>query len=164
MIRSDSSKSRGFTLIELLVVITIIGILSVIGMTLYGSAQNSARDGVRQQDMTAIARALEVNKGTNTATYQPLANNQFARGAVPQEPIATRVPKYSILTRTDGTIPGQPVTWAVTSTNPTALEGVGTTVATIAVGVPLATATNFRVCALLENGTAPNIFCIPSQQ
>lgn len=52
-------NSKGFTLIELLIVISIIAILSVIGMVAYGSFLKSSRDARRQSDLKLIQSALE---------------------------------------------------------------------------------------------------------
>lgn len=51
---------RGFTLVELLVVISIIAILSVIGMVVFSGVQKNARDARRRGDIEAIAKALEI--------------------------------------------------------------------------------------------------------
>ena len=51
--------SKGFTLIELLVVITIIAILSAIGMAGYHIVQKNARDSKRQADLKLIQSALQ---------------------------------------------------------------------------------------------------------
>lgn len=76
-----SKNKAGFTLVELLVVITIIAILSVVGMTVFGSVQQRARDARRRGDIDAIAKALEVKK---TATgYVVLNADQFASGTIP---------------------------------------------------------------------------------
>ncbi len=75
------NNPSGFTLVELLVVISIIAILSVIGITVYSSVQKNARDARRRGDIDSIAMALEVNK-KNTG-YQVLADNQFAGGKIP---------------------------------------------------------------------------------
>jgi prepilin-type N-terminal cleavage/methylation domain-containing protein len=56
--------SRGFTLIELLVVITIIAILSTVGVVAFTGVQSSARDSKRKQDLRAISQALELYKQT----------------------------------------------------------------------------------------------------
>lgn len=58
-------KARGFTLIELMVAISIVGIMSTIGIVIYSSAQITARDAKRKQDLTAIQTALELYYQTN---------------------------------------------------------------------------------------------------
>lgn len=54
------SKPRGFTLIELMIAISIIAILSVIAVTVYGQVTMNARDARRKLDLLDIAQALEV--------------------------------------------------------------------------------------------------------
>lgn len=74
-------SARGFTLIELLVVISIIAVLSVIGIALYTNAQKNARDTARRADIDAISKALEISK--QTGGYVALSSVQFAKKAVP---------------------------------------------------------------------------------
>lgn len=69
------SLSKGFTLIELLVVISIIAILSVIGLVYYSGIQQKARDSTRKADIAAITNALEINK--TPISYVPLQESQF---------------------------------------------------------------------------------------
>ena len=52
-------NTAGFTLVELLVVITIIGILAVGGLSLFASAQQKARDSVRQTDLRSLITTIE---------------------------------------------------------------------------------------------------------
>jgi prepilin-type N-terminal cleavage/methylation domain-containing protein len=60
--------AKGFTLIELMVVITIIAILSTVGLVLYSNAQKAVRFSKRMQDVQAIKTALEIYKNV-TGTY-----------------------------------------------------------------------------------------------
>ena len=50
---------RGFTLIELLIVISIIALLSLIGLVAYSEFLKTARDNRRQSDLKLIQSALE---------------------------------------------------------------------------------------------------------
>lgn len=50
---------KGFTLIELLVVISIIAVLSAIGLTSYRTFLQNSRDSRRQADLKLIQTALE---------------------------------------------------------------------------------------------------------
>ena len=54
-----SISGKGFTLIELLTAITIVAILSTVGLTVYSQSQLLARDARRKQDLRAIATGLE---------------------------------------------------------------------------------------------------------
>jgi prepilin-type N-terminal cleavage/methylation domain-containing protein len=68
---SEATKSlsgaKGFTLIELLVVITIIGLLSSVGLASYTRAQERARDAKRQSDLTSLRNSLEIYYAENNA-------------------------------------------------------------------------------------------------
>lgn len=52
-------KSRGFTLVELLITISIISILSAVGLVVYSSVMKQGRDSKRQSDLRSIQSALE---------------------------------------------------------------------------------------------------------
>ncbi len=69
--RSEATKSlsaaKGFTLLELLVVITIIGLLSAVGLASYTRAQARARDAKRQGDLTTLRNALELYYSENNS-------------------------------------------------------------------------------------------------
>lgn len=65
----SAPNKKGFTLIELLVVISIIAILSVIGLTVYGQAQKMARNAKRISDLKAVATALELYYSQNGNQY-----------------------------------------------------------------------------------------------
>lgn len=63
-------SARGFTLIELLVVISIIAILSVIGLAAYSTTQASARDGRRRAEVEQLGRSIETAKDGVTGIYK----------------------------------------------------------------------------------------------
>ncbi len=71
--------TKGFTLIELLVVITIIGILATGATAVYTSAQQKARDSIRQNDVLALRSAIEQSFGDNAIYPQ---SNKLARKVV----------------------------------------------------------------------------------
>lgn len=66
-------NSLGFTLVELLVVISIIAILSAVGMVIYSGTRIKARDAVRKADLNSISTALEQYKMIN-GSYPHSAN------------------------------------------------------------------------------------------
>lgn len=81
------SNPSGFTLVELLIVVSIIAILSVIGVTLYSNVQKNARDAQRRGDVEAISKAFEANTTSGTATpYAVPLTGWFASGTIPTDP------------------------------------------------------------------------------
>lgn len=80
-----SDQDKGFTLVELLVVITIIAILSVIGITVFSGVQKNARDARRRGDIDALAKAAELNY--SGVYYLFPDGSAFASGTVPKDPL-----------------------------------------------------------------------------
>ena len=52
-------KTTGFTLIELLITVSIIAVLSAIGLIAYSAAFRQGNDSKRHSDLRAIQSALE---------------------------------------------------------------------------------------------------------
>ncbi|MBI2600065.1 type II secretion system protein [Candidatus Daviesbacteria bacterium] len=82
------SAPKGFTLIELLIIVSLITILSVIGMTVFGNMQKAPRDTRRKADINAIAKVLEVNRVTTG--YPALSGTFFTSGNIPFDPQESR--------------------------------------------------------------------------
>lgn len=80
------NNPKGFTLVELLVVVSIIAILSVIGVTVFTGVQKGARDARRRGDIQAISKAYEVVYTAVTPRYRVLGPNDFSGGIVPVDP------------------------------------------------------------------------------
>lgn len=80
------NNPSGFTLIELMIVITIIAILSVIGMAVYSGIQKNTRNARRQADIQAISKAWEQNIAKTSLYYPRLLPDWFATGAIPKDP------------------------------------------------------------------------------
>lgn len=74
----------GFTLVELLVVVSIIAILSVVGIAVFGNVQSRARDARRTADLDSISKALETN--FTNGTYPVVSNTMFSSGSIPTDP------------------------------------------------------------------------------
>lgn len=75
-----AARKSGFTLVELLVVISIISILSTIGVVTFQTAQKSARDAQRKNDLKVIQYALVEWKQDNpTGLYASIdgSSNNF---------------------------------------------------------------------------------------
>lgn len=99
-------NQKGFTLIELAVVIVIIAVLAIIGFAVFSGLIGAGNDARRQTDLNAIAKALEVNKGS---TYVVLANKQFASGSIPKDPVGgSKHGPYCVSAHTSGTLGNAP--------------------------------------------------------
>lgn len=165
-------QSKGFTLVELLVVVSIIAILSVIGLTIFTSAQANARDARRKADIDAIANTIEATRAPATVFYLSLPSTGFSGSTVPMDNNnSTTASNYCIMTSTGTSVPGDPTTWTSTSSCPTAPAGgasglsVWTTIpaAGLTAGTApfVASTISWKVCARLETGTP---YCKPSSQ
>ncbi len=158
-------SKKGFTLVELLVVISIIAILSVIGMVVFSSVQKSARDARRRSDIDAIAQALEINK--TSAGYQPIANTAFAGGVIPFDPVSGGQQLAK-----DGcgiVIPGDPWSnkcWYCRKSEPTSNSYCGPNddwLSNVEGSIISPSNPNWAICANLETGN-PAYFCRKSSQ
>ncbi len=76
---NKSNSQNGFTLIELLVAISIVAIISAIGMVSYTSAQQAARDSKRKQDLAALTTAVELYKQSTKAYPSTSSGYVFQR-------------------------------------------------------------------------------------
>lgn len=68
-------NKNGFTLIELMVVMTIIVVITAIGMVSYSAASLKSRDGRRMADLQKISLALEMYRQDNKV-YPPAVGNK----------------------------------------------------------------------------------------
>jgi len=59
-IKVEKKKNNGFTLVELLLTITILSILTIVGLGQFRNAQRKAVDAQRKADLSAIQRGLEM--------------------------------------------------------------------------------------------------------
>lgn len=134
--KNPVTMSRGFSLIELLVVITIIAVLSTVGLIAYSSVAKQGRDSKRQSDLRSIQSALEQYFADqlyypSTAGMDALLNSggPFTNGgskvwmnSVPQDPQGTNryryesfppsctnnCSSYCLYAKLEGSSPGKP--------------------------------------------------------
>lgn len=121
-------KKNGFTFIEILIVITIIGVLSAIGLATYSNANKKARDSRRESDLKQIQASLEMCK-TTTGSYPAsissgssiTCDGEVFMSAVPDDPDADKNYTYTRLTMTtyslcaDKELPSDPTTYCVSN-------------------------------------------------
>lgn len=158
-----SSNQQGFTLIELMVAITIVAILSIMGLVAFSTVQKSARDAKRRGDIDAIATALEANKPPTSSLYTALAGSQFSGGAIPTDPLNHKYCERGSATSTTApaalTATGASGDW----TDPTACPANWLdATATGTSGADFASDMSWTVCAALESSTA--VYCKSSAQ
>lgn len=90
------NNPQGFTLVELLIVVSVIAILSIVGIAVFTSAQEQTRDARRKADIQAIQKSLESHYNDSscgataavsycgiTATTTAIL---FANGSIPLNP------------------------------------------------------------------------------
>ncbi len=80
------NNPQGFTLVELMVVITIIAILSIVGVTIYSGVQAKAQDSKRRADIDSISNAIEVHFNSTTGNYAAGLGDWFSSGSAPKDP------------------------------------------------------------------------------
>ena len=154
-----------------MVSIAIVAILATIGLVVYSGASTSARDAKRKGDIDAIAKALESQKAPGGYVYTSfISNSNFAgAGGIPSDPKGGWAP-YCI--QVDTTVPPANPS---TLTNPAAVNWNSSSTGCPAVNNYAnisgytwpASVTEWRVCALLENGTsstAGNFYCQSNSQ
>jgi general secretion pathway protein G len=98
-------SNKGFTLIEILVTISIIALLTMIGITNFKVANQKSRDGRRQGDLEQLKAALELYR-TDAGSY-PSSGSWLVPGGslsysgttyiqnIPDDPISSRSYYYT---------------------------------------------------------------------
>lgn len=99
---------QGFTLIEILVAVSIIALLTVMGVTNFMVANKKARDGKRQGDLEQIRAALEIYRTDQriypTTAQFPAAGGTLSFGTstymqnIPDDPVTGRDYRYTSAT------------------------------------------------------------------
>lgn len=88
-----TSKQQGFTLIELIVSVTIIAVLTVVGVVSFSGTNKKARDSRRMADLENIRIALELYRQGTGSSY-PASLSSINVGTTYIQKIPTD-PKYA---------------------------------------------------------------------
>ena len=94
---------RGFTLIELVVVVTLLLILSTIGMAQYTRSVTYAREATLKEDLFRMRDAIDqyyADKNQYPATLDALVSDGYLR-AVPSDPFTQSISSWQ-------TVPAEP--------------------------------------------------------
>jgi general secretion pathway protein G len=108
------AAEAGFTMIELLVVVSLIVILTTMGMTQYQHSVIYAREGVLKEDLFRIRDAIDqyyADKGQYPSTLDALVSDGYVR-KIPEDPFTKSNSSWQ-------TVPAEP-----DPNNPTAEAGV----------------------------------------
>lgn len=87
--RLSSSRQRGFTLIELIVVMTILALLTTVGIAGYRQKVRTAKEAVLKENLFQINHALEqfrADRGKYPASLGPLRELGYLRD-IPYDPM-----------------------------------------------------------------------------
>src|SRR3989344_7754437 len=79
-------NNTGFTLVELLVTISILAVLSVVGLTIYSTVQSKARDAKRIGDIDNISKAFETHFNEAGDALYPVPDADWFDGGIPLDP------------------------------------------------------------------------------
>ncbi len=112
--RNERASQPGFTLIELLVVLSLIVILSTIGMSQYRTAITHSQEAVLKEDLFRIKDAIDqyyADKGQYPGTLDALVSDGYLR-TVPVDPFTKSADSWQ-------TVPSEP-----DPNNPTAAPGI----------------------------------------
>ena len=88
MTKLARKHQQGFTLIELLITVSIIAVLTVVGVASFLNAQRKGRDARRKADLVAIQQSME-NYFSNNNAYPAtaaIAATAMANGILPVDP------------------------------------------------------------------------------
>jgi general secretion pathway protein G len=107
-------QSRGFTIIELIVVLSIIGILTTMGLAQYRNSVLHSKEAVLREDLFRMRDAIDqyyADKGQYPATIDALVSDGYLR-TIPKDPITNDASSWQA-------VPAEP-----NANNPTAEAGV----------------------------------------
>src|SRR6185503_6058411 len=82
------SRTSGFTLMEMMIVMVLIVILAGIGLTVYGSSVQRAKEATLKEDLFRMRDAIDqyyADKNKYPGSLEDLVNEKYMR-AVPQDP------------------------------------------------------------------------------
>jgi prepilin-type N-terminal cleavage/methylation domain-containing protein len=77
------SFPKGFTLVELIVAVTIVAIVTTVGITNYSTSSKSSQDTTKKAEVDAIAKSYELNFDSSTRLYRAYVASDFSSGSMP---------------------------------------------------------------------------------
>ena len=108
------SRTSGFTLMEMMIVMVLIVILAGIGLSVYGTSVQRAKEATLKEDLFRMRDAIDqyyADKGKYPATLDALVSEKYLR-SIPMDPFTNSADTWR-------SIPSEP-----DPTNPTAEPGV----------------------------------------
>ncbi|KKQ83318.1 MAG: hypothetical protein UT04_C0033G0001 [Candidatus Daviesbacteria bacterium GW2011_GWF2_38_7] len=180
LLPKTANNPKGFTLIELMVVVTIIAILSVIGISVYTNAQKNARDGIRRAELSSLGKAIESAKDPTTSSYMYNTTNftsDYPQN-LPRDPLKDSGKQYYCVSTSTGATPAMPLVptaWALNCPTDTGANYTAWTTLVdkdgaynAAANGLIAGARYWRICTKLEGPVFPttgsNPYCVSSSQ
>lgn len=148
-------REFGFTLVELLVVISIIAILSTVGVATFNVAQQSARDGRARSDVTNIAKSIETSRSSDPVVGVVSYTYSAANYNSDFKTVPTGKNAYCI--RTGSSTVADPTAQDVWTTS---CPGSDPTAGWSSVSSGISAVTYWKICTYLERSTSP--LCITS--
>jgi general secretion pathway protein G len=88
---SRASRTSGFTLMEMMIVMVLIVILAGIGLTVYGSSVQRAKEAALKEDLFRMRDAIDqyyADKNKYPSSLEDLVSEKYLR-AVPVDPFTT---------------------------------------------------------------------------
>ena len=105
-----SSQTSGFTLMEMMIVMVLIVILAGIGLSVYGSSVQRAKEATLKEDLFRMRDAIDqyyADKNKYPNSLEDLVSEKYLR-AVPVDPFTTTADSWCAMNITENVIAIEP--------------------------------------------------------